>query len=131
MPLRFRPLHVLLAAALAFAALAPACTARKTYPDPAPGWHSAGYHTVFGRLQRIPAKDPDGPPLWIIRYGFRDADKYGGRFNLTPASQLTGYAGDELVQITGAIHPEMSNPNAPGTWYVIDSIRLWSGQVDR
>ena len=123
--------RALLIALLALAALSPACSKRKTYPDPEPGRHSPDYHPLFGRLQRIPLKDPDAAPVWIIRYGYNDSDNYGGHLNLAPPDKLTGYRGGELVQLTGTIHPELSNPNAPGTWFVIDSIRLWSGQTDR
>ncbi|MEI8196043.1 MAG: hypothetical protein WCI73_09055, partial [Phycisphaerae bacterium] len=106
--------------------LLPACSAKKRYPDPAPGSHTADYRVLFGRLQRVPPKNPDAAPNWVIRYGFNDADKYAGKFNLTPPERLIGFSGGEQVQITGSIRPEMTNPDIGGTWYQVDTIRLWS-----
>lgn len=111
---------------LALCVLLSACSGKKRYPDPSPGWHAADYHVLFGRLQRVPAKNPDAPPTWIIRYGFNDADKYAGKFNITPPERLAGFSGGEQVQLTGAIHPEMTQPDVGGTWYQVETIRLWS-----
>lgn len=102
------------------------CTAKKRYPDSAPGWHTADYRIVFGRLQRVPAKDPDAPPSWILRYGYANSDKYAGKVNLTPGSKLVGYNGGELVEVHGALKPEMTNTELGGMWYQVDGIRLWT-----
>jgi len=37
-----------------------------------------------------------------------------------------GFSGGEQVQLTGAIRPEMTQPGIGGTWYQVDTIRLWS-----
>lgn len=104
-----------------------ACQAKKVYPDPHPGWHAEDYRTIFGRLQRIAAKNPADPPVWVIRYGYSDSDKYGGRFNLTPPQQLIGFSNGDLIRITGTIRPEYIHPEFAGSWYQIESIRLWQG----
>ena len=113
---------------LAMALVFSGCSAKKAYPDLTPGWHSADYGTIFGRLQRVPSKNPDNPPLWIIRYAYTDTDKYSGKLNLTPPVKLTGFSGGELVQMTGVVHPEFTHPEFGGTWYEIQSIRLWDSR---
>ena len=105
------------------------CGARKHYPDPLPGRHSADYSMIFGRLLRTPAAQPGGPPLWVIMYGTADSDKYGGRLDLTPPEKMTGYSGGELVEVTGSIRPELTHPEFAGTWYEVKSIRMWPGYV--
>lgn len=107
----------------------PSCQgkARKMYPDPSPGRASAGYTQIFGRLQRVPSKNPENPPVWVIRYGFSDSDAYGGRLNLAPPEKLIGYSGGELVQINGRVVPEWTHPEFAGAWYDVQSIRAWSG----
>ena len=101
------------------------CKAAKSYPDPLPGWHNASFTTVFGRLQRIPAAKPENPPVWIIRFG-NAADPYRGEFAVMPAERLTGYGGGELVEVKGNIRSDLSYPDYTGTWYEIQSIRMWS-----
>src|ERR1035437_6286475 len=78
------------------------CKAKNLYPDADPGGHSPSSGVVFGRPQRKPAKDPDEPPLWLIRYDL-GKDRYRGEFALTPTEKLVGYSGGELVEIRGAI----------------------------
>lgn len=116
-----------LAGVLMMAAAGAGCSAKKVYPDLTPGRHSADYHTVFGRIQRVAQKDPLAPPVWIIRYGYSDSDSYGGKLNLTPPEKLTGYSGGEMVMITGSVRREMMLPGVTGTWYYVDSIRMWQG----
>jgi hypothetical protein len=122
---RFMTTRFTICAALLLPLLLAACHARTRYPDPTAGRHNADYSLIFGRIQRVPAADPAQPPLWMIRYGSTGSDKYGGKLNLTPPAKLTGFSGGELVEITGGIHPEYSHPDFPGTWYQINSIRLW------
>ena len=118
--------HKLLVPAAAVLLLAIAgCKATKVYPDPYPGWHTGDYSTVLGRLQRVPAKNPDDHPVWVIRFGL-DTDPYHGELALTPPERLDAYSGGELVEVRGAIHPELKYPDYPGTWYVIHSIRMWN-----
>jgi hypothetical protein len=105
----------------------PGCKAAKSYPDPLPGWHNASYTTVLGRLQRMPAVKPENPPVWVIRFG-NAADPYRGEFAVTPPERLTGYSGGELVEVKGNIRPDMSHPDYAGTWYEIQSIRMWSNR---
>ncbi|MCL2647405.1 MAG: hypothetical protein FWD61_10445 [Phycisphaerales bacterium] len=100
------------------------CKATRAFPDPYPGWHNSDYTSVFGRLQRIPSMNPNNPPVWIIRFGL-GSDPHGGEFALMPAEKLVGYSGGEQVQITGAIHEEHF-PDYPGTWYDLQSIKMWS-----
>lgn len=113
--------------ALTFLLALTACQAKQTFPDPFPGWHSADYGIVFGRLQRVAAKKPEDPPVWVIRYGYTDSDKYSGKFNLTPPTKLVGFNNGDLIRVTGTIRPEYVHPEFAGTWYQIESIRLWSG----
>jgi len=112
-------------AAALFILAAAGCKATKTYPDPLPGWHDANYSTVFGRLQRIPAANPDNPPVWVVRFGLT-SDPYRGQFAITPPERLTGYSGGEMVEIRGTIRPDLSYPDYSGTWYEVRSIRMWS-----
>jgi hypothetical protein len=101
------------------------CKAAKSYPDPLPGWHNANYSTVFGRLQRMPAAKAEDPPVWIIRFGAA-ADPYRGEFAVTPPDRLIGYNGGEQVEIKGRLRPDLSYPDYTGTWYEIQSIRMWA-----
>jgi hypothetical protein len=107
-------------------ALLPACKAKKSYPDPNIGWHSADFSVVLGRLQRIPAKNPDDPPIWVIRFGL-NRDPYQGQLALMPAEKLTGYNGGELIRIRGAVDSSFQHPQFAGTWYEVTSIRIWDG----
>ena len=119
---------VLLLLALVVMVAAGGCKSTRAFPDPYPGWHSADYSTVFGRLQRVPSKNPNNPPVWIIRFGLGSAP-HGGEFALTPPEKFVGYSGGEQVQITGAIreeHPLDAIPDYPGTWYDVQSVKLWS-----
>jgi hypothetical protein len=112
----------LLALPLALAA----CSAKKVYPDPEIGWHNPGYSILFGRLERIPSRNPENPPVWAVRFAGAGAP-YGGEFALTPPERLTGYAGGETVEIRGAPRPDLAHPDYAGTWYEVRGIRLWSG----
>lgn len=123
--MKMRAVKMISLGLLASALLLGACSSKKRYPDPNPGWHAEDYHEIFGRLQRVPSKDPEGAPLWIIRYGFNNADKYSGKLNLTPGEKMVGYNGGELVHITGALQPNFTNAEFGGSWYQINTIRLW------
>jgi hypothetical protein len=103
-----------------------ACSAKKVYPDPEIGWHNPGYSILFGRLERIPSRNPENPPVWAVRFAGAGA-QYGGEFALTPPERLTGYAGGETVEIRGAPRPDLAHPDYAGTWYEVRGIRLWSG----
>jgi hypothetical protein len=105
----------------------PGCMKKKIYPDPLPGWHSADYSTIFGRLQRVVAKNVDDPPVWVVRFGL-STDRYGGELALTPPGKLLGYSGGEQVEIHGQVRPELGYPNYPGTWYEVGGIRLWEAR---
>ena len=106
------------------------CKAKKTYPDPDPGWHSPDYGIIFGRLQRIAAKDPDSAPIWLVRYDFNQ-DRYRGELALTPAEKLVGYSGGEMVEIHGAVKTAAALGSYPGTWYEVHSIQLWASYSGR
>lgn len=118
---------------LSLAALLPACGKnRKIYPDVMPGWHSGSYDIIFGRLQRIPAKDPVDAPMWAIRYGLSNStDPYRGELALVPPEKLVGYSGGELVEIRGNIDPSLKSPNYIGTFYNVQAVRIWNGQLNR
>jgi hypothetical protein len=118
---------VAILAALVVGAGVSGCMKRKIYPDPLPGWHADDYSTVFGRLQRVVARNADDPPVWVIRFGLA-TDRYGGELALTPPGKLLGYTGGEQVEIHGTVRPELGYPNYPGTWYEVRSIRMWSGR---
>ena len=105
--------------------LLPACSARKVYPDPTFGWHNSSFSIIFGRLATITAKNPDDPPVWVIRYGNLQ-DTYGGQVALTPRDMLTGYNGGETVELRGRVRTDIAHPDFTGTWFEISSIRLWS-----
>lgn len=107
------------------------CGGKKRYPDPTPGWHSADYGIIFGRLQRIPGKEPNDPPFWVVVYGFIKSDGYTGKLNLTPPEKMVGYRGGELVEIRGHINTSYQHPDLSGTWYDVNAIRLWNGQIPR
>jgi hypothetical protein len=101
-----------------------ACGSKKRYPEPLPGWHNDDFSTIFGRLQRVLAKNPEDPPVWVIRFGLLQ-DRFGGELALTPPQRLTGYSGGELVEIHGTPRQDLGYPNYAGTWYEIRSIRMW------
>lgn len=122
-------LFALLAAAALLAASG--CGGKHRYPDPYPGWHSADYSTIFGRLQRIPGKEAGDPPFWVIMYGFIKSDGYEGKLNLAPPEKMAGYSGGELVEIRGRINTSYQHPDIGGTWYDVQSIRLWNGRIER
>jgi hypothetical protein len=103
------------------------CMKKKIYPDPLPGWHAEDYSVIFGRLARVVAKNPDDPPVWVVRFGLSTA-RYGGELALTPPGKLLGYSGGEQVEIHGQPRPELGYPNYGGTWYEVRSIRMWSGR---
>ncbi len=100
------------------------CGKKKRYPEPLAGWHNDDYSVIFGRIQRVAAKNPDDPPVWVIRFGL-ETEKFGGELALTPAQRLTGYSGGELVEAHGMVRSDMGSPDYPGNWYEIRSIRLW------
>ncbi len=103
------------------------CMKKKVFPDPLPGWHSEDYTVIFGRLQRVIAKNPDEPPVWVVRFGTSQS-RFGGELALTPPQKLVGYSGGEQVEIHGVLRPELGYPNYPGTWYEVRGIRLWEGR---
>jgi hypothetical protein len=117
--MKILPLAGLLVFALA------GCKATKHYPDPLPGWHNADFSVVYGRLLRIPARSPDRPPVWIVRFGL-GTERYGGELALTPPERLIGYAGGENVEIKGSVRSDLAHADYPGTWYSVQSIKLWS-----
>ena len=99
--------------------------ARKSYPEPNPGWHSVNFSVVFGRLQRVPMKNPDDPQLWVVRYNLA-SDGYHGELALIPVPDLEHYSGGELVEVHGAVATTAPKSDYPGTWYEVQSIKLWS-----
>lgn len=107
------------------------CSGKHRYPDPYPGWHSADYSVIFGRLQRIPGKEPQDQPFWVIVYGFIKTDGYEGKLNLAPPEKMVGYRGGELVEIRGHLNTSYQHPDIGGSWYDVNSIRVWNGQVPR
>ena len=122
-----KPLPILSLAALLLLTSVPGCMKKKTYPDPLPGWHSANFDTVFGRLQRVVAKNPDDPVVWVVRFGTAQS-RFGGELALMPAQKLIGYSGGEQVEIHGTPRTDLGYPNYPGTWYEVRSIHLWNGR---
>ena len=116
-------LQTLMLTALTAFALA-ACTARREFPEPAVGWHSPGFTTVYGRLQQLPGTG-DNPPVWTIRFGGA-GDPYSGQLALTPGDRMVGYTGGETVQIKGHILDQTTTDAFNGRWYVVDSIQMWS-----
>jgi hypothetical protein len=113
-----------LALLLSLVAASSGCKATQSYPDPLPGWHNGDYSTIFGRLQRIPAANAESPPVWVIRFGAA-ANEYRGEFAVMPPERLIGYNGGELVEIKGHIRSDLTHPDYTGTWYEIQSIRMW------
>ncbi len=111
--------------ALLLAALA-CCSARKTYPDPSPGWHSGDFSVLFGRLQRVPSPAPNTPPTWTLKFGTAN-DTYLGEVALTPGERMTGYSGGEAVEVRGHPLDQATTDPFNGRWYVVDSIRMWRG----
>ena len=118
----------LLAVTLAALTLDSGCKARKDYPEPNLGSHSPSYNVVFGRLVRVPGRDPDAPPTWLIRFGFPH-DAYQGELALTSPSPnfILGYTGGEPVELHGHVLPQTTTDAYNGRWYQVDSIQLWSG----
>jgi len=116
-------IHLPLLATSLFLVLA-GCVTKKHFPEPLPGWHNDDYSVIFGRLQRVLAKNPDDPPIWVVRFGFSQ-DRFGGELALTPPQRLTGYSGGEQIQLHGVVRPELGYPSYPGTWYEVHSIRMW------
>ena len=100
------------------------CRATTTYPDPLPGWHNGNYSSIFGRLQRIAAAKEGVPPVWVIRFGLT-SDPYQGELAITPPEKLIGFSGGEQVEVRGAVRPDLKYPGYPGTWYEVQSIRMW------
>ena len=95
------------------------------YPQPNVGWHSKNYSTVFGVLNQ---HDTHGTS-WTIRYSSVYAgDPYGGKFALTPNSELVGYVPGNTVEIHGRPEPKVLNKAGTGTLYHVTSIRLWLGK---
>ena len=121
---RVAALSLLASCFLLIAALA-GCKATKHYPDPLPGWHNADFSVIYGRLQRIASKSPDRPPVWIIRFGL-GTERFGGELALTPPERLIGYSGGENVEIKGSVRTDLAHTDYPGTWYQVQSIKLWS-----
>lgn len=119
-----------LATALAILALIPGCKARKDFPEPNIGSHTPNFDVIFGRLVRVPARDPDGEPTWLLRFGYPH-DPYQGEMALTdlkkPSTFALGYSGGEPVEIHGHLLNQSTADSFNGRWYVVDSIQLWSG----
>src|SRR4051812_35790677 len=115
----------LAAALLAAALLAPGCSARKTYPDAAPGWHSSNYSVIFGTLRRLPGSTEDAPPVWTVRFGATD-DPYRGELALTPPERMVGYSGGERVELRGHLLNQDTTDPYNGRWFVADSIQMWA-----
>ena len=114
---------------LAFAAtLCAGCKTRKRFPDPDPGWHSADYTVLFGRLQRVPSRVADNAPVWVLRFGM-GRDAYHGEVALTPAERMAGYNGGELVEVRGSLKADFNSPDYSGTGFDVQSIRIWAGYV--
>ena len=115
-----------------FAITITGCKARKSYPDPNMGWHSADYTVIFGRLQRVappPPSSPDvppQPPAWTIRFGDAN-DAYAGELALTPPERLVGYIGGEKVEVRGHLYTQRTAYQYNGLLYAVDSIRQWVG----
>lgn len=100
------------------------CKAKHTYPEPAVGWHTNDFSTIFGRLLRVRAKNPDDPPVWVIRYGL-PSDTYGGQLALTPPNKMIGYGGGEMVEVHGVVRLDLGHPDYTGTWYEVHGVKLW------
>jgi hypothetical protein len=117
----------LFAAASAFALTCAfsACATRRDFPEPAVGWHSPTFSTVFGRLEKLPGATPDAAPVWTLRFGTTQAS-YQGRLALTPPERLVGYSGNERVEIHGHVLDQPTTDAFNGRWYVVDSIQMWS-----
>ncbi len=95
------------------------------YPEPNVGWHSKNYSIVFGVLSQHNTHGDS----WTIRYSSVYAgDPYGGKFALTPDSQLVGYLPGNTVEIYGHPEPKVRNKAGTGTLYKVTSIRLWLGK---
>ena len=95
------------------------------YPQPNVGWHSKNYSTVFGVLSQHDSRGIS----WTIRYSSVYAgDTYGGKFALTPTSELVGYLPGNTVEIHGRPEPKVLNKAGTGTLYHVTSIRLWLGK---
>ncbi len=121
-----KPTRAVTLAASLLLVTASSCMKKKVYPDPLPGWHSEDYSTIFGRLQRVLAKNPDDAPVWVVRFGLSQS-RFGGELALTPPEKLFGYSGGEQVEIHGSPRLDLGYPNYSGTWYEVRSIRLWAG----
>jgi hypothetical protein len=120
---RFVVLSVVLAVVLV------GCKARKDYPEPTIGSHSASFDVVFGRLAAVTSSDPEAP-IWVVRFGTR-ADAYQGELALEPAGRPVGFNGSEAIEVRGHVLPAAASAPAGdafnGRRYAADSIRLWSG----
>ena len=95
------------------------------YPQPNVGWHNQNYSIVFGVLSQHNTHGTS----WTIRYSSVYAgDPYGGKFALTPNSELVGYLPGNTVEIYGHPEPKVPNKAGTGTLYKVTSIRLWLGK---
>ncbi len=95
------------------------------YPQPNVGWHSKNYSVVFGVLSQHNTHGAS----WTIRYSSVYAgDPYGGKFALTPNTELVGYLPGNTVEISGHPEPKVRNKAGTGTLYKVTSIRLWLGK---
>ncbi len=115
---------------VAFLGAMASCKAKKSYPDTDPGWHSADFSVVLGRLVRIPAKNTDDPAVWVVRFGL-GREAYRGELALMPADKLVGYSGGELVKIRGSVKEGYQHPQYAGTWYEVSSIRMWDNYTGK
>jgi hypothetical protein len=121
---------LLASALLGAAASLGGCQVRQDFPEPAAGWHATDYSAVFGRLQQVPAADPDQPPTWAVRFGGQQ-ETYGGQLPLTPGRMMAGFGGGEPVEVRGHIVGDAGGGGTgdarKGIHYEVKSIRLWSG----
>ncbi len=100
------------------------CATRRSFPEAAVGWHTPGYTTVFGRLEKLAGPTADAPPVWTIRFGSQQ-EQYAGTFALTPPEKMVGYSGDERVEVKGHLFDQATTDAYNGRWYVVDSIQMW------
>ncbi len=111
---------------LAFALVA--CAARKRYPDPDVGWHSADYSVLFGRISaNHPAAPPTTPSHGPSALATPAAKPPANSSRSIPPNGMVGYTGGERVEIHGRRRTEPTNDNYNGRWYIVDAIRMWYG----
>ena len=113
---------------LVLGALGACGKSHRRFPEPEAGWHSPAYDKIFGRLQLVRPNAEGAKPYWIIRYASSiGPDIYGGNMVLLPESMMTGFAGGEMVEVSGRIRPDMKNAAGTGMLYEVTGIRFWVG----